>query len=81
LRLAGNDKSLIELAASKVGQTPTEFAIASLVRSAREIIQDDLQTRLTNRDRTRFAALLNAADARPNQALKTAARRYKRRLD
>ncbi|MCE9544723.1 MAG: DUF1778 domain-containing protein [Planctomycetia bacterium] len=79
-RLSGNVKALIAEAASTVGQSLTEFAVASLVRSAREVIQEDLQTRLTNRDRTRFISLLDAVDARPNKALKTAARRYKRRL-
>jgi uncharacterized protein (DUF1778 family) len=79
-RLPGHLKDLIEQAASELGQSVSEFAIASLARDAREVIQESQQTRLTNRDRDIFLALLDDMDARPNAALKAAARRCKRRL-
>lgn len=79
-RLPGNLKALIEQAATELGQSVTEFAVSSLVRDAREVIQQSQRTRLTNRDRDIFLAMLDKVDARPNVALKAAARRYKRRF-
>lgn len=79
-RLPSNLKELIEQAATELGQSVTEFAVSSLVRDAREVIQQSQQTRLTNRDRRIFLAMLDDVDARPNAALKAAARKYKRRL-
>ena len=80
LRLHHELKDLIEQAASELGQSVTEFAVSSLVRDAREVIQQSQRTRLTNRDRAIFLKLLDQADARPNKALKAAARRYKQRF-
>lgn len=79
-RLRHDLKDLIEQAASELGQSVTEFAVSSLVRDAREVIQQSQQTRLSNRDRAIFLKLLDQADARPNKALKAAARRNKRRI-
>jgi len=79
VRLPGELKRTIEEAAAVLGQTVSEFAISAAVREARHVIQDAQVTRLSNRDRDAFLSALDAADAKPNDALKKAARRYKRR--
>ena len=45
-------------------------------REARQVLQDAQITRLSNRDRDDFLKALNSIDAKPNAALKAAARRY-----
>ena len=79
VRLPSELKQTIEEAASALGQTVSEFAISTVVREARQVLYNAQITRLTNRDRDRFLEALDAADAadaRPNTALKAAARRY-----
>jgi len=76
VRLSNELKQTIEQAASALGQTVSEFAIATVVREARQVLQDAQITRLSNRDRDRFLRALDAADAKPSAALKAAARRY-----
>lgn len=79
VRLPTELKRTIEEAASALGQTVSEFAISTVVREARQILQDAQVTRLSHRDRDRFLAALDAVDAKPNAALKAAARRYGKR--
>ena len=76
VRLPSELKQTIEEAASALGQSVSEFAIATVVREARLVLQDAQVTRLSNRDRDRFLKALDALDAKPNAALKAAARRY-----
>lgn len=76
VRLPSALKQTIEEAASALGQTVSEFAISTVVREARQVLHDVQITRLSNRDRDRFLKALDAADAKPNAALKAAARRY-----
>ena len=76
VRLSSELKQTIEEAASALGQTVSEFAISTVVREARQVLQDARITRLSNRDRDDFLKALNAIDAKPNAALKAAARRY-----
>jgi uncharacterized protein (DUF1778 family) len=76
VRLPSELKQTIEDAASALGQTVSEFAISTVVREARQVLQDTQITRLSNRDRDRFLEALDAADAKPNTTLKAAARRY-----
>ncbi|MBC7964786.1 MAG: DUF1778 domain-containing protein [Fuerstia sp.] len=76
VRLPSELKQTIEEAASALGQTVSEFAISTVVREARQVLHNAQITRLSNRDRDRFLQALDAADARPNTALKAAARRY-----
>ena len=76
VRLPSELKQTIEDAAMALGQTVTEFAISTVVREARQVLQDAQVTRLSNRDRNRFLKALDDADAKPNAALKAAARRY-----
>lgn len=76
VRLSKELKQTIEEAASALGQTVTEFAISTVVREARQVLQDVQTTRLSNRDRDNFLKALDSVDAKPNAALKAAARRY-----
>jgi uncharacterized protein (DUF1778 family) len=77
VRLPLELKQTIEEAAAALGQSVNEFAVSTIVREARQVLQEARATPLSNRDRDRFLAALNAMDARPNAALKTAARRYR----
>lgn len=76
VRLPSELKQTIEEAASALGQSVSEFAIATVVREARQVLHDAKTTRLSSRDRDRFLKALDAVDSRPNAALKAAARRY-----
>jgi len=80
VRLSSDLKQLVEEAAVTVGQTVCDFTISTLVREARQVISDAQITRLSNRDRDIFLAALDSADAKPNDVLKAAARRYKKRM-
>ena len=79
VRLSSELKQTIEEAASALGQTVSEFAVSTVVREARQVLQNVQITRLSNRDRDRFLEALDAVDANPNAALKAAARRYGKR--
>lgn len=79
VRLPNELKQTIEEAAAALGQSVSEFAVSTVVREARQILREAQVTRLSNTDRDRILAALDAADARPNAALKAAARRYRRR--
>ncbi len=79
VRLPNELKKTIEEAAATLGQSVSEFAVSTVVREARQVLQDARVTRLSNRDRERFLAALDTADARPNEALKAAAKRYRKR--
>jgi uncharacterized protein (DUF1778 family) len=79
-RLPVELKTTIEEAAACLGQSVSDFAISSLAQTARSVIERTQVTRLSNRDRDTFMALLDDADARPNKALKAAAKRYKDRV-
>jgi uncharacterized protein (DUF1778 family) len=73
-------KTVIEEAAVTLGQSVTDFAISTLVQTARSVLHQQSVTELTNRDRDIFIALLDDAGAKPNKALTEAARRYKKHL-
>jgi len=79
-RLPTDLKEVIEEAAATLGQSVSEFAVSTLVRQARTVIEQRNVTVLGDRDRDRFIALLDDADARPNPALLKAAKRYKKHL-
>jgi uncharacterized protein (DUF1778 family) len=64
VRLSTELKQTIEEAAAAVGQSVSEFAISTVVREARQILQEAQVTHLSNRDRNRFLSALDAADAR-----------------
>jgi uncharacterized protein (DUF1778 family) len=79
-RLAPDHKRAIEAAAAALGQTVSDFAIATLVRTAHRVIQEDHATKLSRRDRDTFLAMLDDKSARPNKALRDAAKRYKKQV-
>ena len=79
-RLAPDHKRAIEEAAAALGQTVSDFAVATLVQTARKVIQEENVTKLTRRDRDAFVAMLDDKSARPNKALRDAAKRYKKQV-
>lgn len=72
-RLPPEEKDLIEQAAKLLGISLTEFARPRLVQDARAIVTEYAITRLTDRDREIFLAMLDA-DTEPNAALRKAFR-------
>ncbi|MEQ1903944.1 MAG: DUF1778 domain-containing protein [Pirellulaceae bacterium] len=79
-RLAPELKQTIEQAAAEMGLTVSDFAIAALVQSARKVLDESEHTRLSNRDRAIFLKMLDDQTAKPNAALKKAAKRYVKRV-
>ena len=77
-RLNRQVKEVIEQAAAVSGQSVSDFAVSALYRTAKEVLEREQTTRLFNRDRDLFLAGLDS-DAKPNEALRRAARRYKGR--
>jgi uncharacterized protein (DUF1778 family) len=76
-RLPNELKQVIEQAAAHLGQTVSEFALCTLVRTAHDVIEQHDRTMLTNRDRDTFLSLLSNVNAEPNQALRAAVEDYK----
>lgn len=79
-RLPADLKDVIEEAAACLGQSVSDFAVSTLVQQARSVVEQRNVTELSDRDRDRFRALLDDAEARPNAALVKAAKRYKKKL-
>ncbi|MEQ9408763.1 MAG: DUF1778 domain-containing protein [Fuerstiella sp.] len=79
VRLPSELKQTIEEAAAALGQTVSEFIVSTVVQEARQVLEAAQVTKLSLRDRDRFLTALNDADAKPNAALKAAARRYGKR--
>lgn len=79
-RLNRQVKEVIEQAAAVSGQSVSDFAVSALYRTAKEVLEREQTTSLSNRDRDVFLAMLDS-DAKPNEALKRAAKRYKNRRD
>jgi uncharacterized protein (DUF1778 family) len=77
-RLSAELKSTIEEAAAQLGQTVSDFAISTLVATARHVLQEHRVTLLSQRDWDVFVALLEDAESRPNKVLRAAAERYKK---
>lgn len=78
-RLPSELKHTIQQAAAHLGQSVNDFAVSTLVETARRVIEQHQATRLSNRDRDLFISLLDDASAEPNRALVDAASRYKER--
>jgi uncharacterized protein (DUF1778 family) len=78
-RLPLDLKQTIEKAAVRTGQTVSDFAVSTLVQSARIILEQEGRTKLSQKDRGVFLSLLDDKDARPNEALKAAAGKHRRR--
>lgn len=77
-RLNRQVKEVIEQAAAVSGQSVSDFAVSALYRTAKEVLEREQTIRLSNRDRDVFLALLDS-DAKPNEALKRAAKKYRSR--
>jgi uncharacterized protein (DUF1778 family) len=77
-RLNRQVKEVIEQAAAVSGQSVSDFAVSALYRTAKEVLEREQTTRLSNHDRDAFLVMLDS-DAKPNEALKRAAKRYKSR--
>lgn len=75
-RLAPEVKALIERAARYSGETVTSYAVSTLVRDARKVVQEHEVTTLSERDWALFASLLDAPPP-PSEALRRAARRHR----
>lgn len=75
-RLSAERKEEIENAALVLGQSVSDFAVSTLAAHARWVSEQRSVTALSDRDRDRFTAILDDADARPNAELVKAARRY-----
>lgn len=79
-RLPNDLKEVIEEAATAMGQSVSDYAIATLVKSSQIVLQQSQTTVLSNRDRKIFVALLDDSNAKPSRALTEAAKRYKKRF-
>jgi uncharacterized protein (DUF1778 family) len=79
-RLSSELKKTIEDAAAELGQSISDFAISTLVQTARKILHDQQVTRLSERDRQLFVAMLDDESSKPSNALVKAARRYKKQV-
>ena len=77
-RLSPSAKEMIEQAAVVSGQTISDFAVTTLVKSAQEVLERHQQRQLSDRDRDLFLQMVDQAP-RPNAALRRAAARYKKR--
>jgi uncharacterized protein (DUF1778 family) len=81
-RLPWAVKDEIERAAAVQNRSLTDFATTVLTETARQVLADHARhehVRLSNRDRDRFLAMLDA-NAAPNAALRAAARKHRKRV-
>jgi uncharacterized protein (DUF1778 family) len=76
LPLIGHTKELIEEAALLIGQSLSDFILATAVKEATKVIEKHRQISFSNRDRDLFLALLDTDDE-PNAALKEAVEHYR----
>ena len=79
-RLPAEMKQTIEEAAAQLGQSVSDFAVSTLVQTARKVIRETNVTNLTLRDRKALLAILDDNSARPNTALRKAAKRYAKQV-
>ena len=79
-RLSQELKQTIEDAAAELGQSVSDFAVTTLVQTARKVLHDQQVTRLSQRDRQHFLAMLDGEKSNPKDALVKAAKRYKKQV-
>ena len=77
VRLEADLKATIEEAATRTGQTVSDFVVSTLVEKAVAVNSQWRQLELSNRDWTVFQAALEVMDTEPNETLKQAAGRYR----
>jgi len=75
-RLPVDCKKRIERAAAVQGRTVTDFATETLTKAAEAILQEHEVVCLSERDRERFFAMIEA-DPTPNAELLAAAKRHR----
>ena len=80
VRLTPDIKRTIEEAAAQLGQTTSDFAISTLVQAARQVLREQHVTRLSERDRKLFVAMLDDESTKPNKTLIAAAKRYRKQV-
>lgn len=78
MRLDAQQKRLLERAAAIKGVRLTEFVRSNLLDRAREVVEREETTVLSDRDRETFLRILDAG-AGPNEALKRAWKRSRAR--
>jgi uncharacterized protein (DUF1778 family) len=81
-RLPSARKAEIERAALAQNRSLTDFATDVLTEAARKVLADQSRyehVQLSNRDRDRFLAMLDA-NATPNAALRAAAKKHRKRV-
>ncbi len=78
-RSTQTQKTIIERAASLLGESVTSFVLSTVLRDAVKVINDHQVTELSLRDWARFEAILEN-DEEPNRHLTDATRRYQQRV-
>lgn len=76
IRVNKDLKHTIEQAAARLGQSISEFALSTLSDRARDVLNEDARTQLSERDREVFLKLLDEP-LPPNEALRDAAEAYR----
>lgn len=79
-RVAPEVKAFWQKAAELEGRTLTDFVIASVQEAAFKVIQRHQTLKLNREDSEAFVEVL-LAPPQPNEALKTAALRYKQKIE
>jgi uncharacterized protein (DUF1778 family) len=79
IRLNPDTKELIQEAAMLSNQTVTQFVVSTLAENASRVVAEHARAALSDRDRDLFLQLLDDAPP-PNQALRNAAKSYRRHL-
>ena len=80
IRLSSESKQAIAQAATVSGQSISDFTVSTVLREAREVLDENHRTRLSGRDWKRFIAALEKNETEPNAALKAAAKQYEKRI-
>ena len=76
-RVSRELKETIENVAKVLGLSVSEFIASTVVREARQVLQESQVTRLSNRDRDVFLKMLGNVDRKPNAALVAAVSCYR----
>jgi uncharacterized protein (DUF1778 family) len=79
-RLTSELKEMIEEAATAMGQSVSDYAIATLVKSSQVVLDQRQTTVISSRDRKTFMSMLDDSTAKPRRALTEASKRYKKRF-
>lgn len=78
-RITSENKRLIEQAAALSEQTVSDFVLSVTLPIAKEKLAESHLTKLSNKDRDLFLALLDD-ESEPNEALKRGAKKYQEYL-